>query len=303
MQSPTACRPLGANESAVGQNPRQALHFIDRLKLYQAIFTDPAQNNPDLPLLDTWFVAYECLDELTRNRTPGSIFDLLVRTEDAAYVAWNLVALCPWIPIEAAPDPKRKPNALPLVAVIAREGFRSPNKLTDVIAASHKHREEIMKLKNDVNEAAPHIHERDRVGMAIRRWDAQGGSWKLQVLSALLVEAAEKLPNWQQPDVEPKEAKEKAATSSLQKQTEFLQGWQDFLDHLIELDVFDVPSMKRLLDGRALAAALGVKPGVWTGRALDICTAWQLRNPGKTDPAGAVEEVRQRAGELGISVP
>jgi hypothetical protein len=83
-------------------------------------------------------------------------------------------------------------------------------------------------------------------------------------------------------------------------QDSFLQGWQTFLDHLTELDVWDAPTMKPLLDGRALAAALGIKPGKWTGAALNICAAWQLRNPGTTDPAGAIEEVRKQAKELEI---
>jgi hypothetical protein len=45
---------------------------------------------------------------------------------------------------------------------------------------------------------------------------------------------------------------------------------------------------------------LGVKPGKWTGAALDVALAWQLRNPGVEDPAGAIEEVRRRKEELGI---
>lgn len=62
----------------------------------------------------------------------------------------------------------------------------------------------------------------------------------------------------------------------------------------------DAPHAKRLIDGRQLAAALGVKPGKWMAKALDVCMAWQLRNPGEADPAGAVEEVRRRREELGI---
>ena len=285
-----------------GHNPRLALNLIDRLDLYRAIFADPCKAAPNLPLLSRWSVAYKCLDELTRNKTPKSIFDLLVRTEDAAYVAWNQAALCPWMGIDDQPGLKRKSNAWPPVAAIAREGFKAPNKLVDIIAASYWHREEITALKKAVNDGEPHIRERDRVGMAIRRWDAQGGSWKLQVMNALLVEAMETLQAWEEPQVSNKSSPKEPLGIVLEEQQRFLQGWQNFLDHLIELDVFDAPSLKRLLDGRALARALGTNPGKWTGQALDICMEWQLRNPGNTDPAGAIEEVRKRRNEFGIQI-
>lgn len=81
---------------------------------------------------------------------------------------------------------------------------------------------------------------------------------------------------------------------------DFLGEWQLFLDHLQEMDVLGAPSLKRIIDGTQLATALGVKPGKWMAGALDACVAWQLRNPGVTDPAGAVEEVNSRRKELGI---
>lgn len=68
----------------------------------------------------------------------------------------------------------------------------------------------------------------------------------------------------------------------------------------MELDVLEAPSLKRLLDGRALAAALGVKPGKWVKAALDVCMAWQLRHPKETDPAGAIDEVQSRRRDLDI---
>jgi tRNA nucleotidyltransferase (CCA-adding enzyme) len=79
-----------------------------------------------------------------------------------------------------------------------------------------------------------------------------------------------------------------------------LRGWQKFFDYLLEMDVLDAPSWKRLIDGTQLAKALGVRPGKWMATALDVCMAWQFRNPEATDYAGAVEEVRSRAEELGI---
>lgn len=202
--------------------------------------------------------------------------------------------------IQDPPSVPRKSSYLPPVAVIAREGFKAPNKLNDVVAASHNHLEEILSLKKAVNEQEPYISQRDQLGMTIRHWEAHGGSWKLQVLNALLVEAMESLGEWRH--LQPSETKpsDVPAEEALRMQGAFLREWQSFLDHLLELDVFDAPSMKRLLDGRTLAQALGVKPGKWTGKALDICMEWQLRNPDETDPSGAIDEVRGRREELGI---
>lgn len=186
------------------------------------------------------------------------------------------------------PGTKKKANALPPVGVIAREGLKAPNKLTDIISASHRHLDEILDLKRAVLEKESYITERDRFGMAIRRWDAQGGSFRLQILGAMLVEAMERLQAWP------------AAEEEDQQRDAFVSEWQLFLDHLAELDVMDAPTLKRLLDGHDLAKALGVKPGRWTGQALDVCVAWQLRNPDETDPAGAIEEVQKKRKELQI---
>jgi tRNA nucleotidyltransferase (CCA-adding enzyme) len=66
------------------------------------------------------------------------------------------------------------------------------------------------------------------------------------------------------------------------------------------MEVLDAPSWRRLIDGTQLAKALDVKPGKWMAAALDVCMAWQFRNPKATDPAEAVQEVEMKAKELGI---
>lgn len=218
-----------------------------------------------------------------------------MHTDEYRWIAWNLAAVSPWMHVQDPPGTKRKANALPPVGVIAREGYKAANKLTDIMAASHRHLAEILTLKKDVLLGAAHIHERDRFGMAIRRWDAQGGSWRLQVLAALLTEALDRLEVWPHAAVE---GSSSGAHSTARDA--FVAEWQTFLDHLVELDVMDAPQLKRLLDGRELAKALGVKPGKWTGAALDVCVAWQLRNPDETDPAPAIEEVQKKRKELGI---
>lgn len=62
----------------------------------------------------------------------------------------------------------------------------------------------------------------------------------------------------------------------------------------------EAPSIKRIIQGGELATALGVKPGRWMSAALDICVAWQLRNPDAKDPSGAIEEVKACSKKLGI---
>jgi hypothetical protein len=251
------------------------------------VFTDPER--ADMPRPDTahWRTAYECLELLESNKTPGSIYDLLVTSEEARYYAWSLATLTPW---EQLPDDPPLPSgklALPLPTQAAREGFKAPNKLCDVITAAHRHRPAILELRDIVREKRAGVDERDRFGMAIRDWDARGGNWRLQVLFAILVDVAERV------------VAGKDAAGSL-TQHSVLVEWQHFLDHLVEMDVMNAPSIKRLVDGKILASALGVKPGRWTGAALDVALAWQFRNPGVEDPAGAIEEVRKRREELGI---
>jgi hypothetical protein len=139
--------------------------------------------------------------------------------------------------------------------------------------------------------------------MAIRNWDAKGGYWRLQVLFGLLAEAMQR---W---SVEATSSSQYCTTCLLPTphsntfaaaNDEFLGEWQLFLDYLQELDVINAPSLKRIIDGTQLAKALGVKPGKWMAKAMEVCVAWQLRHPNVTDPAGAVEEVSSRREELEI---
>ena len=268
------------------KNACNALRLLDRLGLYHVVFTDPTREDMPSPNLSNWPAAYECLDFLAETKTPGSIYELLVTTDEARYFSWALAALVPWEQLPDDPPLKSGKLAPPLAEQAARQGFKAPNKLSDVVGASHRHRKAIVGLKDIALSGQETSRERDRFGMAIREWDSRAGNWRLQVLFSILV------------DIEVRTAEN--AGDSRASREDVLREWQGFLDHLIELDVMDAPSMKRLVDGRILAKALGVKPGRWMAEALEIAMAWQLRNPGVTDVGGAVEEVNKRREELGI---
>ena len=68
------------------------------------------------------------------------------------------------------------------------------------------------------------------------------------------------------------------------------------------MELMDASTFKSIVDGTMLVKALGAKPGPWTKGALDVCMEWQLRNPGATDPQGAIDDVRARSVELKIPI-
>lgn len=178
-------------DRGTGKHPRDSLHLLDRLGLYHTVFTDPGHADVPRPDTESWKAAYECLRFLAANNSPGSIYQILVRTEDEAYLAWVLAALAPWAPV---PDPEPKPGKKappPFATLAAREGMRAPNKHCEVITAAARNRRSIARLKDAVQRQEPIASERDRFGMAIRRWDERGGPWRLQVLYAVLVDVME----------------------------------------------------------------------------------------------------------------
>jgi hypothetical protein len=171
--------------------------------------------------------------------------------------------------------------------------------MCETVTGAFRHIEEISSFKKAVNNQEPWTREPDTLGMAIRRWDVAGGYWKLHVLLAILVEAMRSAES----DGDLKDIPEPyvAITDIFGAGYEImLSAWQQFLDHLQELEILDAPSWKGLVDGGQLAMALGVEPGKWVMAALQVCMAWRFRNPRETNPAGAIEEVRSRSKELRI---
>lgn len=128
------------------------------------------------------------MNHLTTNTTPGSIYHVLVRTEEEAYFCWILTAILPWEVLELPEEKIKGSQTLPIATLAAREGIRASNKLCDIVTATHRNRKEIQMLKKAVCDNEPYVKERDRMGMAVRRWDTRVGNWRPQVLAAALAE-------------------------------------------------------------------------------------------------------------------
>jgi tRNA nucleotidyltransferase (CCA-adding enzyme) len=267
-----------------GKRPRSALQLIDRLGLYHIIFMDPT--NPAAPKPDTkkWQSAYDCLGYLSEKSDP--LLSTLATGPEERYLAWLLAALVPWSqvrePEQLAGDKKRKKQSHWATAAV-REGIKAPTRVCDLVEAASRNRLEILRLKSCVDGGTEDGKQRDKLGLSIMKWNNRGLDWKLQVLYAMLVDVFEHTL-----DVD------------TEGRTELLSSWQGFLDHLAALNLLEVTSLRPLVNGNELAKALDVRPGQWMTRALEICLAWQLRNPNKTSAAEAIEEVQRRRDELGI---
>lgn len=81
----------------------------------------------------------------------------------------------------------------------------------------------------------------------------------------------------------------------------YIRKYTSLLQHLQRLEILEAYQLKPLIDGKDLAKAMSMPTGPWMKDALDVVMAWQLRTPGQTEPAAAVEEVKKH-GELAFSL-
>ncbi|KAF2855575.1 tRNA nucleotidyltransferas-like protein [Plenodomus tracheiphilus IPT5] len=261
-----------------GPRPRMALDLIDRFGLYRTVFTDPTRDLPCEPETAYFQPAYDFVQSLISGSddVPPNIPDNLLRNEDEKYLAWVCSTVMPWVDAPTVPHPKPAQRPFFAAYLVAREGFKAPNKVCDVIAASLSNSEEI---RNHVAQCAKGLRRpdtidshndftaRDTLGMVIRRW---GPTWRTQVLFNMLYEVV---------------------LNRTSKQ-DLLASYAVFIDQVLKHKVQDADTFKPLLKGTDLAKALNTKPGPWMKDALDIVMAWQLRNPDVKDPAEAIEAVK-----------
>jgi len=127
-------------------------------------------------------------------KSTSLVKEILLGDDEQEYIAWNLANFTPWIdaPTPQASNPKGK-TPLHVAVLAAREGYKAPNKLCDIIGASVRDADEILSLKNAFvlkhktrqQSQQDDLTTRDVLGMAIRRW---GTTWRNQALFALLIE-------------------------------------------------------------------------------------------------------------------
>ncbi|KAI4961344.1 hypothetical protein J4E86_000372 [Alternaria arbusti] len=260
-----------------GPRPRMALELIDQFGLYRTVFTDPTRelSEPDTAYFKPAYNFVETIIEKNAD-VPAAIPDTLLRNEDERYLAWVCATMMPWM--DAPTIPHQKPLQRPYFAayLVAREGFKAPNKICDVIASALSNSEEIRNVvarcakglrRPDTINPTEDATARDTLGMAIRRW---GSSWRTQVFMNLVYEIV----------------------LGRVSKDEILRSYDSFLARVTELKILDVDTFRPLLKGTDLAKALGTKPGPWMKDALDVVMAWQLRNPDTTDPTAAIEAVK-----------
>ncbi|KAF2238931.1 poly A polymerase C-terminal region-like protein [Viridothelium virens] len=276
-----------------GPRPYFALGLIERLGLYSTIFTDPTHEVDYIPELDRLKPAYSVLESLSQPPKGVQyciISETIAQNADEEYIALLLAAHIPWVDAPSPEPSKARGKApTPVPVSIAREGIKATNKICDIIYAAVRNADDIIGLKDRLVERKKYPHRRvegkdasarDVLGMAIRTW---GASWRSQVLWAILAEVSA------EPD----------------KQDKILDDYSQFLMEIESLGLYEAYALKPLVDGKTLANALSTKPGPWMKSALDVVMAWQLRNPDRTNPQEAIEEVRlsqenqeQKKGEL-----
>ncbi len=78
------------------------------------------------PDISNWTAVYSCLDILAKTKTPGSIYDQLVRGEEARYFAWVLAALYPCEQVADLPNPKAGKPGISMAYLAAGKASRPP---------------------------------------------------------------------------------------------------------------------------------------------------------------------------------
>lgn len=281
-----------------GPGAHKALSLIDRLDLYNEVFTDPTDAGCMLVDTQNWHRAYDQLREMTKAGSEGlslpspltTIQSNLLSNADDKYHAWILTCFIPWA--REPPKSQRKSSKRPMNAasMAAREGIKAENKIYRLVDDAVSHLRDIIEKKDVIiredqttvipskrKQGASAGTQREMQGVAIRTW---GSNWRSSVMYALLTEVAE--------------------TKTETEAQAVLYGYSSWLSHLSSLDLLGVDQLDPIVKGDELKKAFNTKGGKWVSAALDCVIRWQLRNPDRRDKEGAIAEVVERKEELEI---
>ncbi|KAL8691502.1 MAG: hypothetical protein Q9218_003288 [Villophora microphyllina] len=252
-----------------GPNQHQALQLIDRLGLYDTIFTD-IESSPSTPAnTGSWRRAYDQArafdqaepEKYEPDHPMNVIKHILLRNSDDTYHMWLLCALVPWARVTIPAPAKTKGKvSLTSAAKAAREGIKADNNTVKTIDSAAMHLDQIIQIKDDtVSEGPPTTSPLKRKQESVTREAQESPTEECQTL---------------------------------------LKSYATWLSTLKDLELLEVYQLKPLLTGNKLSEALGEKPGPWMSKALEMVVAWQLRNPDEKDPEAAVAEVMSRKKDL-----
>jgi tRNA nucleotidyltransferase (CCA-adding enzyme) len=178
-----------------GPRPRMALGLISRFGLYRTVFTDPTRDLPSDCKTAYFQSAYDFIQSVIgKEGIPAVIPNTLLRDAEDKYLAWICATVMPWADAPSVPHHKPLQRPFFVAYLVAREGFKAPNKVCDVIAASLSNSEEVRRTvaecarglrRPDTINSSNDPTARDTLGMALRRW---GSTWRTQVLFNLVYE-------------------------------------------------------------------------------------------------------------------
>ncbi|EEQ31050.1 CCA tRNA nucleotidyltransferase, mitochondrial [Microsporum canis] len=266
-----------------GPDPLGSLEIINRLGLYDTIFSDHQSE----ATVDTspWPVVYTLLNSILNDELNSgishelrkSVKGFLVRDKDEKYRSWMIAALSPWAMVDVknplTEDEVKK--MAPHPARVARDSLRCEKKLTTLLSVAITH----YGLISDVKTAF--VNGELNTCLADTRWKLAklirtlGADWRLCFIQAMLLDVMQG----------------KAAELVLKDYLKMLQ----FLE---EQNLLDVYNLRPLVNGRDMIAALNAKPGAWLTSALEITVEWQIRNPDRSDAEGAIDEAIRRREEF-----
>lgn len=187
-----------------GPDPFAAICLIDRLGLYNTIFTNAKVNIQEYADTKNWHFAYVSLRALAEVDIEGnessshlpSIAKILLRDPEERYLAWTMSCFVPWARVKSPTLNSKHPTTFASVA--AREGIKADNKLTKIIKDAILDLESVIELKDSTIsrrksstwplETRNLSAIREVQGQAVRRW---GPRWRSTAIYALLVQLSE----------------------------------------------------------------------------------------------------------------